>query len=114
MAERHHKITLYEVYQGLLTEKQQKIFEATYYEDLSLAEIAEHTKTSRQAVHDVLRRTEDLLESYERTLGLWALEAAYDEVMGQVAQSLSSDQWPHATYDQLLRKWKGRKDPYGL
>lgn len=112
--ERYRRIMLYESYQGLLTEKQQQIFQASYYDDLSLAEIAEHTKTSRQAVHDVLRRTEDLLESYEDLLGLQALEDAYDQVMDQIGQSLESGQWPVPLYQTLYTAWQERKDPHGL
>jgi len=37
---------------------------------LSLAEIAEHQGTSRAAVHDIVRRSTQALEEYERRLGL--------------------------------------------
>lgn len=61
---------LFAIYGGLLTEKQQNIMEQYFYDDLSLGEIAENTRTSRQAVYDLLRRVEQTLEKYEDKLHL--------------------------------------------
>lgn len=61
---------LYDVYAMLLTERQREWMELHYFEDLSLAEIAEQFGVTRQAVHDNLRRAEEQLESYERVLHL--------------------------------------------
>jgi len=61
---------LYDFYGGLLTPKQQKVFGLYYLENFSLAEIAEEEGTTRQAVHDLLRRTEKLLSGWESKLGL--------------------------------------------
>ena len=57
-------------YGGLLTKKQQRVFGLYYLENLSLAEIAEEVGTTRQAVHDLLQRTEKLLTGWEGKLGL--------------------------------------------
>jgi predicted DNA-binding protein YlxM (UPF0122 family) len=40
--------------------------------DWSLAEIAGHHKTSRAAVHDLVRRSTQTLQGYEKRLGLLA------------------------------------------
>lgn len=61
---------LYDFYAPLLTDKQRLILELYYQEDLSLGEIAEDQQITRQAVHDILRRSEKALESYEERLGL--------------------------------------------
>lgn len=61
---------LQDFYGGLLTDKQRRMFELYYDHNLSLGEIAEQCGISRQAVHDLLRRSEKLLESYEVRLGL--------------------------------------------
>ncbi|HBX75373.1 MAG: YlxM family DNA-binding protein [Acidaminococcaceae bacterium] len=61
--------SLYEIYGALLTEKQQQCLELYFCEDCSLAEIAEEMNVSRQAVHDLLKRVEQLLEHYEEILG---------------------------------------------
>lgn len=61
---------LYDFYGAMLTEKQQRCLELHYLNDLSLAEIAAEFEVSRQAVHDILRRGEQVLEDYELKLGL--------------------------------------------
>ncbi|MCL6637298.1 MAG: YlxM family DNA-binding protein [Alicyclobacillus sp.] len=63
---------LYDWYGALLTERQRQWVELYFFDDWSLAEIAEHFGVTRQAVHDNLRRAEDQLEAYERALALHA------------------------------------------
>lgn len=57
-------------YGPLLTDKQRMIWDLHYDQDLSLVEIAEAEKISRQAVYDLLKRTEKILRDYEAKLGL--------------------------------------------
>jgi predicted DNA-binding protein YlxM (UPF0122 family) len=64
------KALLFDFYSPLLTEKQCSIWDCHYQMDLSLAEIARQQNTSRQAVHALLRRTQDSLEEYEVKMGL--------------------------------------------
>ncbi len=61
---------LYDFYGALLTDKQQKCIEFRYLNDLSLSEIADEFKVSRQAIYDILRRSEQILTEYEEKLGL--------------------------------------------
>lgn len=61
---------LYDLYGALLTAKQQRCLELHYLNDFSLAEIAAEFNVSRQAVHDILRRGEQVLEDYEARLNL--------------------------------------------
>lgn len=61
---------LVDFYGPLLTEKQQNVWDLHYQQDLSLAEIAEIEHISRQAIHDLLKRTERILAEYEEKLGL--------------------------------------------
>ncbi|HEY8393243.1 MAG TPA: YlxM family DNA-binding protein [Thermaerobacter sp.] len=63
---------LFDLYGGLLTERQREVFELYHLYDLSLAEVAEHLQVSRQAVHDLLRRAEAALEQAEAALGALA------------------------------------------
>ncbi len=61
---------LADFYGPLLTEKQRNVWDLHYQQDLSLAEIAELEHISRQAIHDLLKRTERILADYEDKLGL--------------------------------------------
>lgn len=61
---------LLDYYGGLLTEKQREIFDLYHEQDLSLGEIAQLQDVSRNAVYDLLNRTEEKLKYYESVLGL--------------------------------------------
>lgn len=63
---------LYDFYQSLLTERQREYMQMYYFDDFSLVEIAEVAEVSRQAVYDNLKRTESILESYEKKLSLYS------------------------------------------
>lgn len=67
---------LYDRYGELLTEKQRRFFELYFLDDLSLGEISDQYGVSRQAVYDILRRSQRILERMERTLGLVAARRA--------------------------------------
>ena len=70
LATRSRHLALFERYGALLTEHQQEVLDLTLRSDWSLAEIAGHQGTSRAAVHDIVKRSTDALEEYERRLGL--------------------------------------------
>lgn len=61
---------LFAIYGNLLTEKQQNIVSLYYQEDFSLSEISENLNISRQAVHDTLKKSEELLLNFENQLHL--------------------------------------------
>lgn len=61
---------LFDFYGKVLTPKQYQIIELYYSNDLSLAEIGEVQKISRQGVFDTLKRAEERLFDYEDKLGL--------------------------------------------
>ncbi|WP_018660034.1 putative DNA-binding protein [Heyndrickxia acidiproducens] len=61
---------LYDFYQSLLTPKQRSYMSLYYLDDFSLGEIAAEYGVSRQAVYDNIKRTEQMLEEYEKKLQL--------------------------------------------
>ena len=61
---------LYDYYGELLTDKQKNYFESYYFNNLSLAEIAENCNTSRNSIHKQIKDTENKLLYYEDKLGL--------------------------------------------
>jgi len=63
-------VMLKDFYGPLLTEKQQNVLSMHYENDWSLSEIADNMNTSRQAVYDLVKRAESLLEEYEQKLRL--------------------------------------------
>ena len=63
-------IELFELYKGLLTDKQRYLYESHYVFDLSLAEIAEPLGTTRQSVYDALKKVRVKLVEYEKVLHL--------------------------------------------
>jgi predicted DNA-binding protein YlxM (UPF0122 family) len=73
-------------YGALLSERQRAAVALYYGEDLTLAEVAARSGTSRQAVHDALRRAASALEALEARLGLLAADAARErDVCGLLA-----------------------------
>ncbi len=61
---------LIDIYGELLTDKQRAVMTAYYFDDYSLNEIGTEQGITRQAVQDMIKRTEKLLEHYEQKLML--------------------------------------------
>lgn len=79
---------LYDHYGTLLTERQQKCLELHFLQDWSLGEIAADLGVSRQAVNDILRRSEETLEEYEKKLKLLQQEAVRAERLNRAKNLL--------------------------
>ncbi|MDR2736642.1 MAG: hypothetical protein LBB49_03650 [Gracilibacteraceae bacterium] len=85
-----YKTLLFDFYAPLLTGKQRFIWDGYYLKDLSLVELAREQSTSRQAVHSLLQRTQEILERYEEKLGLIERFLAGRDYLLQVDQRLQS------------------------
>lgn len=79
---------LYDCYGKLLTDRQKSCMERYFYEDLSLAEISEELNVSRQAIHDMLKRSEQLLEKYENKLNFLGKKKLESKKIKEVKQKL--------------------------
>ncbi|MDE7288443.1 MAG: putative DNA-binding protein [Oscillospiraceae bacterium] len=61
---------LLDYYSPMLTDKQRDVIDLYYNEDLSLSEIAEHEKITRQGVRDSIKRGEQTLYEMEEKFRL--------------------------------------------
>lgn len=61
---------LYDIYGGLLTDKQKKYFEDYFFQNLSYSEMSEAYNISRNAAFKQIHIVMDRLQEYENTLGL--------------------------------------------
>ena len=86
---RGRTLALYERYGALLTEHQREVIDLYLRSDWSLAEIAAHARTSRAAVHDIVRRSTKALQEYEKRLGLLAEDARRRREIASLKRRLS-------------------------
>lgn len=61
---------LFDLYGGLLTDRQRELFSSYYIYDLSLSEIAEPEGKTRQNVYAAVKSVKDKLHEYEKILKL--------------------------------------------
>lgn len=81
---------LYDFYGELLNAHQRSIYEAFFFQDLSLSEIAEEEGISRQGVHDSVRRSKKALEEYENKLHLVEKFLSVRERIGEIRRLVHS------------------------
>lgn len=99
--EKNNRInSLFAFYQPLLTKKQNDYMQLYYGDDYSLGEISEDYDVSRQAVYDNIRRTEKILENYEKKLHLFEEFTKRNELADTI-QSYVAAQYPK---DQKLNQ----------
>ncbi len=79
---------LFDYYGAMLTEKQREYLDMRYNQDMSLSEIAEVQKVSRQAVFDNLSRTEAQLLRMEEKIGCIRRDRAVDKAAQRLRSAL--------------------------
>ena len=68
MIEREHILTLYEIYNKLLNEREKNYFEYYYFEDYSMQEIADLYEVSKAYASKLLNKINDKIINYEKIL----------------------------------------------
>ena len=101
---------LYDLYGGLLREKQRECLRLHIAEDFSLAEIGEELGITRQAAHDNIRRAERALMEMEETLGLLARQQAQEHALTAICAELRALREPIACAD--VRRIADELDQY--
>ncbi len=105
---------LFDLYGALLTEKQRRCLEMNLFEDYSLSEIGETLGISRQAVHDMLHRSEQAMEAYEARLGLISRreseKAALEQIYEDICTLHTSDANMKKTILEKLAPFAGLED----
>ncbi len=81
---------LFDIYGGLLTERQKELFSSYYLFDLSLAEIAEPEGKTRQNVYEQVKKVKSKLAEYEKVMGV---NAKFSELK-KLAQTLADENNP--------------------
>lgn len=81
---------LLEIYGKLLTKKQYHMLNDYYNNDLSLAEIAENEKITRQAVRDNLKKGERKLFEYEEKLQIMKKNKMQEEQIANILSEISN------------------------
>lgn len=59
---------LFDIYKGVLTEKQVEVFTDYFFENLTLEEIAENHEVSKNAISKSILNIKNILEDYEHKL----------------------------------------------
>lgn len=79
---------LLDIYGSMLTDKQYKLLDDYYNNDLSLSEIGENDKITRQAVRDILKKGENKLFEYEEKLGFMKKEQKQEEMIDDILSNI--------------------------
>lgn len=99
---RSHFLALFDRYGALLTDHQREVLDLYLRSDWSLAEIAANQGTSRAAVHDIVRRSTNSLEDYERRLGLLAEAGRRRRAIASLERELAGLKRRMARLDAVL------------
>jgi len=84
MKERIYISDLYDIYESLLNDKQKEYFKYYYFDNLSLGEISEILKVSRNAVHKNIKLVETKLNDFESKLELYKKNIKLQKIIGKI------------------------------
>ncbi len=83
---------LCQIYGKLLTQKQLEVLNDYYNNDLSLSEIAENNKITRQAVRDIIKKGENKLFELEEKLQIMEKMMKQEKLLQEVLSELGKIQ----------------------
>ena len=78
---------LYDLYSGLLTDKQREYFEDYYFNNLSFSEMAENYDVSRNAIFKQIHIVTDKLKEYESILKLHEKRKKLENIIESIDDS---------------------------
>ena len=87
---------LFDIYGPLLNEKQSDVINCYYNEDLSLQEIAENNKKSKQAISDMMTRSVDKLFEFEDELSLLKKQEELKDALMSIRELMESSNYEMA------------------
>ncbi len=90
---------LFDIYGPLLNEKQRDVINCYYNEDLSLQEIADNNKKSKQAISDMMTRSVDKLFEFEDELSLLEKKEGLKDALMSIRELMES-----SNYEQAIEK----------
>ena len=82
--DRENIIILYDYYSDLFNDSAKSYFEAYYFDNLSLSEIAENEQKSRNAIHKNIKNTVKMLYIYEDKLKLYKKEQKLKQIISKI------------------------------
>lgn len=83
---------LCQIYGKLLTKKQFEIITDYYDNDLSLSEIAENNQITRQAVRDIIKKSEKKLYELEEELSFMEKQINYEKKINCIIEKIEQIQ----------------------
>lgn len=91
MEQRDYLIILYDFYGELLSDDNKGYFEDYYFDNLSLGEIADNARISRNAVHKHIKSAEAKLMFYEEKLKLYEKDKKLRELIRTITDEKIKD-----------------------
>ena len=79
---------LCQIYGKVLTEKQYEVLNDYYNNDLSLSEIAENNNITRQAVRDIIKKSENKLYELEKNIGFMKKSLEEEKSVNEIINKL--------------------------
>ena len=80
---------LCQLYGKVLTEKQYEVLNDYYNNDLSLSEIAENNNITRQAVRDIIKKSENKLYELEKSISLMKKILDEEKIVAKINNQLN-------------------------